>query len=107
MHQKPSLDAPGLDGHVVATPDTCGGRPRIAGTRIQVQDIVIWHERLAFAADEIVQRYPQLSLSDVYAALAFYYDRRSEIDEQMRAGDAVVEAARAEYASKLPNVRGA
>jgi len=106
MHQEPSLVASGLDRHVLATPDTCGGRPRIAGSRIQVQDIVIWHERLGLSADEIVQRYAQLSLSDVYAALAYYYDHRSEVDEQMRAGDAVVEAARAEYASKLPHVRG-
>jgi hypothetical protein len=64
---------------------------------------VIWHERLALTADEIVQRHSQLSLADVYAALAFYYDHRSEIDDQMRAGDGVAEAVRADYVSKLPN----
>ena len=27
--------------HIVATPGTCGGKPRIAGTRIRVQDIYV------------------------------------------------------------------
>ena len=29
--------------HIEMTPGVCGGRPRIAGHRIRVQDIVIWH----------------------------------------------------------------
>lgn len=37
---------------------------------------------------EIVSRYPMLSLSDVHAALAYYYDRQAEIEQQI-AGDAV------------------
>ena len=35
-----------LAQHIVATPGTAGGKPRIAGRRITVQQIAIWHERL-------------------------------------------------------------
>ena len=72
--------------HVAVTPGVAGGKPRIAGHRITVQDIAVWHERLGLSADEIATEYG-LSLADVYAALAYYYDHREEIDrrsEQMR-----------------------
>ena len=69
--------------HVAVTPGVAGGKPRIAGHRITVQDIAVWHERLGLSADEIASGYA-LSLADVYAALAYYYDRREEIDRSIR-----------------------
>jgi uncharacterized protein (DUF433 family) len=60
-----------------------GGKPRITGHRITVQDVVVWHERLGLSADEIASEYG-LSLADVYAALAYYYDHREEIDRAIR-----------------------
>ncbi|MFN6209519.1 MAG: DUF433 domain-containing protein, partial [Microcystis sp.] len=58
-----------LINHIEITPETCGGKPRIAGHRIKVQDVVIWHERLGMSPDEIVYHYPSITLADVYAAL--------------------------------------
>ncbi|NEO28290.1 MAG: DUF433 domain-containing protein, partial [Kamptonema sp. SIO4C4] len=52
------------------TPEICGGKPCIAGHRIRVQDIVIWHEQMGLSPDEIVSRHPTITLADVYAALA-------------------------------------
>lgn len=69
--------------HIEITPGTCGGKPRIAGHRIRVQDIVIWTEQVR-SADEIVADFPQLSLADVYAALAYYHDHREQIDQDIR-----------------------
>jgi uncharacterized protein (DUF433 family) len=63
---------PVIAEHIEITPGTCGGKPRIAGHRIKVQDIVIWHERMGMSPDEIVSNYPSITLSDVYAALAYY-----------------------------------
>ena len=71
--------------HVVRTPGTCGGKPRIAGSRIRVQDVVIWHERGGQSAGEIVFDYPQLTLADVHAALACYHDHREEVDAEILA----------------------
>jgi uncharacterized protein (DUF433 family) len=64
------------------TPGTCGGKPRIAGTRIRVQDIVIWTEQ-GETPDEIVNGHPHLSLSDIHAALAYYYDNQDLIDRHI------------------------
>jgi uncharacterized protein (DUF433 family) len=55
------------------TPDTAGGKPRIRGRRIAVQDIALWHERHGRSADEIAAGYA-LMLADVCAALAYYFD---------------------------------
>ncbi len=30
--------------HIEITPGVCGGKPRITGHRIRVEDIVVWHE---------------------------------------------------------------
>jgi hypothetical protein len=35
-----------LDRHIEVTPGTCAGKPRIAGRRITVEQVAIWHERL-------------------------------------------------------------
>ncbi len=59
-------------------------RAYLAGTRIRVNDIVMDYERHGMAAEAIAREYPQLSLSQVYAALAFFHQNRDEIRAQMR-----------------------
>jgi uncharacterized protein (DUF433 family) len=88
--------------HIEITPGVCGGKPRIAGSRIRVQDLVVWSERMGLSADEIVSRYPHLTLADVYSGLAYYHDHREAIDADMEAGRALVEEMRRLYPSKLP-----
>jgi uncharacterized protein (DUF433 family) len=88
-----------LDDHIELTPGEAGARPRIRGRRISVQDIAIWHERLGKSADEIAAEY-DLTLSDVYAALAYYFDHREEIDAHITEDDAFVETLRASTPSK-------
>ena len=70
---------PIITEHIDITPGVCGGKPRIAGHRIKVQDIAIWHDKMGMSPDEIVSQYPSINLSDVYAALAYYYDHIEEI----------------------------
>jgi uncharacterized protein (DUF433 family) len=89
-----------LAQHIEVTPDVLGGKPRIAGRRIAVQDVVIWHERIGRSADEIATEH-SISLADVYAALAYYYDHRIEIDTAIRDSDAFVEALRHAIPSKV------
>ncbi|MFW6161213.1 MAG: DUF433 domain-containing protein [Planctomycetota bacterium] len=89
-----------LDRHIEVTLGVAGGRPRIAGHRITVQDIVIWHERLGRSADEIAAEY-DLTLADVYAALAYYYDHRAELDEAIRADEDYAADLRRRIPSKL------
>ena len=68
--------------HIAITPGVCGGKPRIAGRRITVANIAIWHERLGKSADAIATEY-DLTLADVYAALTYYFDHRAEIDKSI------------------------
>lgn len=89
-----------LDQHIESTPGIAGGKPRIAGHRITVQNIVIWHERMGKSADEIATEY-DLTLADVYAALAYYFDHRSEIDRTIEESAAFVEALRKRSPPKL------
>ena len=83
-----------LNGHIDCRADRCGGKPCIAGTRIRVWDIYILHERQGITVDEIIGHYPGLSLADVHAALAYYWDHKDEIDCQMKTADRFVEQLR-------------
>ncbi len=89
-----------LDQHIEITPGVAGGKPRIAGRRITVQDIALWHERLGRSADEIATEY-DLMLSDVYAALAYYFDHREDIDQQIERDEAFAVDLRRHNPSKL------
>ena len=91
--------------HIVSTPGTCGGKPRIAGMRIRVQDVVVWHEAWGLSPEEIVTDFPQLTLAQVHAALAYYYDHREEIRQHMRDAEALVEAFKQQYPSKVFDLR--
>jgi len=94
------MSAESLDYRIVQTPDICGGKPRIAGHRITVQNIAIWHDRLGWSADEIASEY-DLELADIYAALAYYFAHREEIDHSIREGKAFVKEMRRKTPSKL------
>ncbi|MYC72849.1 MAG: DUF433 domain-containing protein [Gemmatimonadetes bacterium] len=90
-----------LNQHIEITPGISSGKPRIAGHRITVENIVIWHERLGKSADEIASDY-DITLADVYAALAYYFDHRHEIDQSLEESRAFVNTLRQEFSSKLP-----
>ena len=76
-----------LDSILARTPDVCGGRIRIDGTRITVHRIATLY-RQGQTAEDIAQTYPHLSLGQVYAALAYYHANREEIDAELAAADA-------------------
>lgn len=82
-------------------PAICGGKPCIAGTRIRVQDVYVWHELQGLSADEIVSRFPQLTMADVYAALAYFWDHRDEMQRQMDDATARVEQMKQQAPSLL------
>ncbi len=89
-----------LDTHLEVTPGIAGGKPRIAGHRITVHDIATWHEHMGKTADEIAAEYG-LTLAGIYAALAYYFDHRAQIDRELQEGDAMVQALRQGFPSKV------
>lgn len=88
-----------LDSHIDVTPGVCSGKPRIAGHRITVQNIVI-EQRLGRTVDEIAVEY-NLSLADVHAALAYYHDHRAEIDASIERDREFVDALQRSSTSKV------
>ena len=75
--------------HIAKTPGVCGGRACIAGHRIRVADVVVWHERRGYSPDEVVAMFPGLELGDIHAALAYYFDHRDEIEADLTADEAL------------------
>ncbi len=53
--------------------------------RIRVAQIVMDHIGRAWSPDEISRQYPHLSLAEIHAALAYYYDHQEEIDREIHA----------------------
>jgi uncharacterized protein (DUF433 family) len=101
-HPNEPAQAPPADRvRIISTPGICGGRPRIDGHRITVEDVAIWHERLGMSPDEIVSAYPSITLSDVHAALAYYYEYRAQIDAAIREGEQFVAAMKAKAPPSL------
>lgn len=88
-------------GHIETDPQKCGGRPCIAGTRIRVQDIYVWHELQGQSPEEIVTDFKQLTLADVHAALTYYHDHREAIEAEVRAERAEADQLKLSHPSKL------
>lgn len=92
--------------HIVKTPGTMGGEPRVDGQRIRVRDIAAMRDFHGYTPEEIATVvYPSLSLGQVYAALAYYEDHRSEMEEFVRRETELVEAFIAKHPDHVLDLR--
>lgn len=71
--------------HIALDDEVCGGSPVIAGTRFPVRSVVFYVLRLGCAPEDVVERFPHLTLGQVYDALAYYYDNRQEVEADIAA----------------------
>jgi len=69
---------------IVSDPAVRQGQPLIAGSRVRVIDIVASHLYRGLTADELATNF-NLNLGQVYAALAYYYQHKADMDAQLRA----------------------
>src|SRR5438445_13564778 len=77
--------------YIVRTPGVVGGEARIAGHRIRVRDIVAARDLGGLTPEEIAASvYPELTLAEVYSALAYYEDHRGEIEQATRRESQIV-----------------
>ena len=92
--------------------ETAGEPPRLENwPRIRVAQIVMDHLGHAWSADEIARQYPHISLAEIHSALAYYYDHREEIDNEIQAELRLVKeyatiARRSPLAVRLANLVG-
>jgi uncharacterized protein (DUF433 family) len=61
------------------TPGICGGRARIAGTRVPVHRVAGYY-RLGYSPEEMLTALSSLSLQQIYAALAHALANPEETD---------------------------
>lgn len=71
-----------LDSILEQSSDVCGGRLRIAGTRITIEQIAAL-DKQGQSPQTIIENCPYLTYAQVYAALAYYHANRDEVDAQL------------------------
>jgi uncharacterized protein (DUF433 family) len=74
----------------------------ITGTSLKVASIVADALTWGLTPREIQENYPRISLAQIHAALAYYYDHQAEIDAQLAAWDAEYEQLRIAHPNPLP-----
>lgn len=79
---------------LVSSPNACGGRLRIDGTRITVNQIAVLHKQ-GYSAEDIADQYPHLTMAQVYAALSHYHANREEIEADLTAEEQVARSPKA------------
>lgn len=84
---------------ITSDPGIHRGRPIIAGTGVTVARIVSWYQ-LGLSPEEIAGEVRQLSLAQVYAALAHYHANREDMDADIAATDAEAEQIEAAHQAK-------
>ncbi len=70
---------------IVSNPKVRNGQPIIVGTTMRVQDIAIGVAYKGYSVADLLTYYPHLTQAQIYAALAYYYAHKAEIDQQIEA----------------------
>ncbi len=92
--------APTIKEHIEIVQGAGGPKAVIAGHRVRVIEIVLWHEKLGLNVDEILEYVPSITPADVYAALAYYWDHRDEIEASIEVERALID----ELAANAPSL---
>ena len=72
------------------------GKPVIAGKNFKIKHLVREHLAYGWSAEELVVNHPQLTLGEVYCALAYYADHREAMEQQLAASEAEAERLHAD-----------
>lgn len=78
-----SIRDPNDFGKIRRTPGVMGGRPVIAGTRIEPEFVWSFHEA-GFTTEQIIEQYTHLHPEDVEAAIAYVGKKRLPIQRIRR-----------------------
>ena len=62
------------------------GVPMIAGTTMKLVELVLDHLAYGWSPEELHFQHPYLTMGQVYSALAYYWDHKAEMDEDIERG---------------------
>jgi len=60
------------------------GVARVDDTTVKVIEIALDHLAYGWSADAIHEQFPHLSLAQIHAALAYFYDHQAEFESEIR-----------------------
>ena len=83
-------------------PKVRGGRPCIAGTGLRVMDIVMEQRHGERDPEKIAAVY-EIPVGEVHAALAYYHERKDEIDRDIQLDDEYIKRVKAEISGREPS----
>jgi uncharacterized protein (DUF433 family) len=90
-----------LEPETVPLSRTPDGVIRVGGTRVPL-DTVVYAFRDGATAETIVDRYPTLTLADVYATIAYYLRHPAETDAYLAEQERKSAEVRAENEHRFP-----
>lgn len=85
-----------VGGLIHSRPDLHSGRPCLAGTGMTVHAVAAHHMQ-GMSAEEILEQFSDLDLSRIYAALAYYYANKAQIEADLEADRRLGEDLAAKY----------
>jgi uncharacterized protein (DUF433 family) len=71
--------------------------PIIADTMMKVVELVVEQQAYGWSPEELHFQHPYLTLGQIHSALAYYWDHRKELDEDIQRRLERVEGLRSEY----------
>ncbi|MCP4358136.1 MAG: DUF433 domain-containing protein [Chloroflexi bacterium] len=86
---------------ITKNPAVRGGKPCVADTGLRVTDLVIAHLFHKRSPEALTSDY-EILLAQVYAALAYYYQHKDELDEDIRHQILSARTARGKFTSGKP-----
>jgi uncharacterized protein (DUF433 family) len=57
--------------------------PWVAGTRVKVIELVLDHLAYGWSPEELHFQHPHLTMGQIHSALAYYWDHKAELDQDM------------------------
>jgi len=78
------------------------GKAWIDDTNVKVVEVVLDHVAYAWSPEAIHIQHPHLSLAQIHAALAYYYDHKAEFDAAIERQHQEYEAVRAVQGNDTP-----
>jgi uncharacterized protein (DUF433 family) len=70
------------------------GVPHIADTTMKVVELITNHQAYGWSPDELAIQFPCLTRGQIHSALAYYWDHKAELDEDMARRLALVDELR-------------
>lgn len=67
--------------HIVVGEDRI---PMLAGTTMKVVELVVEHTAYGWSPEELHFQHPYLTLGKIYSALAYYWDHRDELEQDIQ-----------------------